>query len=193
MRRFDDESDRPIVVLEPSCAAALRKDLPELVPTEAARRVSSRVRSFAAEVVQISSEGLTPAWDNGAPEAVTVQAHCHEYAVFGSTVQSAALRAIGIDTIDQAEGCCGVAGNFGFEREHFDTSMAVSQLALAPALDRTHPEQPVLADGFSCQLQVTQLDGDRRPLHLAELLDRHASATFRQTKENNHESTGSSR
>lgn len=182
VRRFDDGTDRPIIVLEPSCAAALRKDLPELVPTPEARRVSARVRSFASEVLDITSRGEQPVWQDDAPPRVTVQAHCHEYAVFGSKLQAAALASIGITSIDQAEGCCGVAGNFGFEREHYDTSMAVSRLGLDPAIRRTPSETPILADGFSCQLQVTQIDDARRPLHLAELIDQYAPGKFQSSE-----------
>lgn len=177
---LDDGTDRRIVVLEPSCASAMRKDLPELVDSPAARRVSQRVRSFAAEIVDIAAEGREPDWgDEGAPREVTLQAHCHEYAVFGAAVQSKALRAIGVEQVRQAEGCCGVAGNFGFEAEHFDVSMAVARLGLEPALAKTASQTPVLADGFSCQLQVTQLDDRRTPLHLAELIDHHAPGAFR--------------
>ncbi|WP_206440377.1 hypothetical protein [Streptomyces scabichelini] len=74
-------------------------------------------------------------------------------------------------SIVEAAGCCGVAGTFGFEAEHYDVSMKVAQQALAPALERAAPGTPVLADGFSCSMQVRQLAPDRRSLHLAELID----------------------
>ena len=66
-------------------------------------------------------------------------------------------------------GCCGMAGNFGFEAEHYDTSVAVAELALLPALRAEPPDTVVLADGFSCRTQIEQLAG-RPALHLAELL-----------------------
>lgn len=80
--------------------------------------------------------------------------------------------------VDEAEGCCGLAGNFGFEAQHYDTSMAVADLALKPRLDgisAIEGDTPtvVVADGFSCATQIDHLAGDRgiRALHLAELLD----------------------
>jgi Fe-S oxidoreductase len=70
-----------------------------------------------------------------------------------------------------ASGCCGVAGNFGFEKQHYEVSMQVAENALAPALRGTDAGAPVLTDGFSCAMQVDQLDATRRGLHLAQILD----------------------
>jgi len=168
---LDDGSDRPIVVTEPSCAAALRKDLPELVDTPAAHRVARRVRSFAEHVSAQREGGWSPSAT--LPSSVTVQTHCHEYAVFGAATQMRALTAVGIDDVREATGCCGVAGNFGFERQHFDVSMAVAEQALAPAL-RANPDAVVLTDGFSCHMQARQLTENPSPsasLHLAQILD----------------------
>ncbi|UPW08451.1 FAD-binding oxidoreductase [Gordonia terrae] len=170
---LDDGTDRPIVVVEPSCAAALAKDLPELVPTEAARRVAARVRSFAAHLPALLDAGWRPP---PLPDEVTVQTHCHEYSVFGARVGVAALEALGI-TVHTADGCCGVAGNFGFERGHYEVSMAVAENSLAPAL-RKAPDRPVITDGFSCAMAVEHLatvddglsPGRVRGVHLAELL-----------------------
>ncbi|WP_051147230.1 FAD-binding and (Fe-S)-binding domain-containing protein [Glaciibacter superstes] len=169
---LDDGSDRPIVVIEPSCAAAFRKDLPELIQTDAARRVSRRIRSFAGMVTELVADGWQPEWPNGrAPERVTVQTHCHEYSVFGAKAQTSALRAVGVSQVREATGCCGVAGNFGFEPSHYDISMQVAEQALLPALRDTAANTPVLADGFSCQMQLMQVAPERTGLHLAELLD----------------------
>ncbi len=172
---LDDGTDRPIVVLEPSCAAALKKDLPELVDSDAARRVAARVQSFAGAVVDQARAGWSPS--ARVPAAVTVQTHCHEYAVFGEATQRAALAAVGISAVDEATGCCGVAGNFGFEPEHFELSMKVAEQALAPALRRAG-NRPVLTDGFSCHMQVRQLTGNHSAgasTHLAHVLDPHTN------------------
>jgi FAD/FMN-containing dehydrogenase/Fe-S oxidoreductase len=166
--KLDDGSDAPIVVIEPSCAAALKKDAPELLGTEAAERVSQRIRSFAEAVKEWVDAGWTPP---AVPADVTVQTHCHEYSTFGATVQRKALAALGVANVTEATGCCGVAGNFGFEANHYDISMKVAEQALAPALSRTGDDVPVLADGFSCAMQVKQLEPERKSLHLAELLD----------------------
>ncbi|MEU0498814.1 FAD-binding and (Fe-S)-binding domain-containing protein [Mycobacterium sp. NPDC006124] len=169
---LDDGTDRPIVVTEPSCAAALRKDMPELVDTPAARRVSQRIRSFAEHVSAQRDGGWTPSAT--LPPSVTVQTHCHEYAVFGAATQVSALRAVGIDAVRETTGCCGVAGNFGFERQHYEVSMAVAEQALAPAL-RADPNAVVLTDGFSCHMQARHLtdESPNASLHLAQMLDPH--------------------
>ncbi|WP_197374068.1 FAD-binding and (Fe-S)-binding domain-containing protein [Mycolicibacterium baixiangningiae] len=166
---LDDGTDRPIVVLEPSCAAAFRTDLPELIHTDAARRVAARIRTFAQMVAESAEKGWRP--DHQLPDEVTVQTHCHEYAVFGAAAQRKALQALGVSRVREATGCCGVAGNFGFEKDHYDVSMKVAEQGLAPALRETPADAAVLTDGFSCQMQVRQLDADRSSLHLAQLLD----------------------
>jgi FAD/FMN-containing dehydrogenase/Fe-S oxidoreductase len=168
-RLLDDGTDCPIIVLEPSCAAALRKDLPELVDSAGARRVAARVRSFAQAIQTQATSGWTPS--AALPAEVTVQSHCHEYSVFGATSQRDALRAVGVGAVREATGCCGVAGNFGFERDHYAVSMKVAEQALAPALRSTPESAVVLTDGFSCHMQVGQLDPGRRSIHLAQLLD----------------------
>ena len=168
---LDDGTDRPIVVVEPSCAAALRKDLPELVHTDQAKRVAARVRSFASHVDQLVRAGWSPAPARPLPDQVVLQTHCHEYSVFGAGTQKAALAAVGINDVVDASGCCGVAGNFGFEKEHYEVSMQVAEQALAPALRNTGSESVVLTDGLSCAMQVKQLDDGRPGRHLAQLLD----------------------
>ena len=181
--------DVPIVVVEPSCAATLRDDLPRLLSAEAvgsadaarARRVGARVRSAAAHLGELAADGRAPEWPAGAPEYVVVQPHCHEYATFGNRVQRSTLTALGVRSVVEATGCCGVAGDFGFTAGHEEVADAVAQQALVPAL-RTHPDAPVLTDGFSCATQIRRLAavdptvrgiaGDARSgRHLLELLD----------------------
>jgi Fe-S oxidoreductase len=133
--------------------------------------VAARVRSFAAHVNELAEAGALPAPARDLPEQVVLQTHCHEYSVFGAGTQRQALAAVGITEVTDASGCCGVAGNFGFEKEHYDVSMQVAEHSLAPALRNTDAETVVLTDGFSCAMQVQQLDKSRPGRHLAQLLD----------------------
>ncbi|GKQ41345.1 FAD-binding and (Fe-S)-binding domain-containing protein [Streptomyces sp. A012304] len=170
--RLDNGDDRPIVVAEPSCAAALKRDVPELLGTDAARRVAARVHTLTGALTDLAA----PGWASPElPDNVVLQTHCHEYATFKGHHPRDLLGRLGVAKVDEAEGCCGLAGNFGFEAEHYDTSMAVAGLALKPRLDDVDPRSPavVVADGFSCATQIDHLAGDRgiRALHLAELLD----------------------
>jgi Fe-S oxidoreductase len=173
---LDNGDERPIIVAEPSCAAALKRDVPELLGTDAARRVADRVHTFTGALTDLAA----PDWSrrSALPENVVLQTHCHEYATFKGSRPADLLRRLGVGRVDEAEGCCGLAGNFGFEEQHYDTSMAVADLALKPRLDGIDQDTPsvVVADGFSCATQIDHLAGDRgiRALHLAELLDRAA-------------------
>ncbi|WP_260605012.1 FAD-binding and (Fe-S)-binding domain-containing protein [Streptomyces sp. WAC 01420] len=174
--RLDNGDARPVVVAEPSCAAALKRDVPELLGTAAARRVADRVHTFTGALTGLAEPGWTPP---SLPERVVLQTHCHEYATFPGRRPADLLRRLGVRTVDEAEGCCGLAGNFGFEEQHYATSMAVAGLALAPRLDGLGGTSPdgtrtaVVADGFSCATQIDHLTAGRdvRALHLAELLD----------------------
>ncbi|MYT10396.1 MULTISPECIES: FAD-binding and (Fe-S)-binding domain-containing protein, partial [Streptomyces] len=170
--RLDNGDDRPIVVAEPSCAAALKRDVPELLGTDAARRVAARVHTLTGALTDLAAPGWRPP---ALPDDVVLQTHCHEYATFKGRHPRDLLTRLGVRKVDEAEGCCGLAGNFGFEEQHYDTSMAVADLALKPRLDGIDQDTPtvVVADGFSCATQIDHLAGAQgvRALHLAELLD----------------------
>jgi Fe-S oxidoreductase len=112
----------------------------------------------------------TPGWhapDHVRGIRVLAQPHCHHHAVMGWGSDAALLAAAGAE-VQRVGGCCGLAGNFGMERGHFEVSMSVARTALGPALDMDG-NGAVLADGFSCRTQLDQLT-DRPSYHLAELL-----------------------
>ena len=159
-----DEAPGEIVVLEPSCAAALRGDAPELLQTSEARGVAERIRTLA-EILHHCDLDFDPL-----DQKAIGQFHCHHRAVFGTEPDRRLLERLGIDLDSVDEGCCGLAGNFGFEQGHYDVSVTCAEQSFMPAL-RQHPESMVLADGFSCRLQIQQL-GERDSLHLAQLLRR---------------------
>ncbi len=158
--------DFPSSGLEPSCTAVLRSDLVELLPDDPrAERVKAATRTLA-EVLQ-STEGWTPPRLDGV-EAVA-QPHCHQHAVMGWQPDAALLDRRPGASVDAVGGCCGLAGNFGVERGHYDVSVAVAENALLPAVRAAGEDAVVLADGFSCRTQLDQL-ADRRGVHLAQLL-----------------------
>ena len=161
-------ADKPIIVLEPSCAAALASDLPELLGTDDARAVAARILTFDHALQTLAA----PQWNYPTlPSDGVLQTHCHEHATFPSHQQSTSLRTHGMTNLDEAVGCCGLAGNFGYEADHYDTSIAVAAVALKPALERASTGAVVLADGFGCRTQIEHIQSHRRPVHLAELLD----------------------
>jgi Fe-S oxidoreductase len=157
--------DEPVLVLEPSCAATLRRDLPELLPGDpAARALASRITTLAE---LLDRAGWAP--PAGGPAQAIVQPHCHQQAVLGTDADRRLMAAAGIETTAVLEGCCGLAGSFGAEAGHESVSRAVAELSLMPALRAAPADTAVLADGFSCRTQVAFLDG-RRARHLAEVL-----------------------
>ncbi|MFG2264809.1 FAD-linked oxidase C-terminal domain-containing protein [Streptomyces sp. NPDC048720] len=155
----------PVVVMEPSCAAALRADLPELLPDDPrAARLSSAVLTFA-ETLRRHAPGWTPP---AVGRPVAGQTHCHQHAVLGDGADRALRESAGL-TGELSGGCCGLAGNFGFEKGHFEVSRACAEDQLLPSV-RAAPEGTlILADGFSCRTQLEQLAGVRGR-HLAEVL-----------------------
>lgn len=169
IRKLDDGTDRVIVVLEPSCAATIRDEGPKLVGGEAAARVAARVRSFSVAVDEAIKRGWKPT--AMPPVTAVLQTHCHEHAVFGSGAQKRVLEAWGVRHLLESSSCCGVAGNFGFEAEHFDISMKVAEHSVIPALSKGDADALVLTDGFSCAMQVSQIDPKRSSKHLAVAMD----------------------
>jgi len=151
-----------VVGLEPSCTAALRTDLPELLPEDA--HAVRTVRTFAEVVAEADLPGL-----DGEPLDVdaVVQVHCHQSSVLSTTADTALLQRVGVRA-RMLDGCCGLAGNFGFENGHYRISQAIAEDRLYPAL-RDQPDALVLADGFSCRTQIAQGTG-RQARHLAEIL-----------------------
>ncbi|MFF6997514.1 FAD-linked oxidase C-terminal domain-containing protein [Streptomyces sp. NPDC008313] len=159
------ESGAPVVVLEPSCAAALRADLPELLHDDPrAARLAARVRTFAETLAEYAPDWTPPRLDR----PVTGQTHCHQHAVLGDAADRRLREAAGL-TGTLAGGCCGLAGNFGFEKGHYAVSVACAEDQLLPAVRATPPGTLLLADGYSCRTQLRQLT-PREGHHLAEAL-----------------------
>ncbi|MER5909672.1 FAD-binding and (Fe-S)-binding domain-containing protein [Streptomyces sp. NPDC001982] len=159
------EAGAPVVVLEPSCAAALRTDLPELLHDDPrAARLASAVVTFAEALQRYAPDWTPPAVNR----PVTGQTHCHQHAVLGDEADRRLRRAAGL-TGDLTGGCCGLAGNFGFENGHYEVSAACAEEQLLPAVREAPDGTVILADGFSCRTQLEQLAGVRGR-HLAEVL-----------------------
>ncbi|MGC5343118.1 FAD-linked oxidase C-terminal domain-containing protein [Streptomyces sp. DT171] len=155
----------PLVVLEPSCAAALRADLPELLPDDPrAAQLAASVRTLAEYLAEYAPDWTPPRLDR----EVVGQTHCHQHAVLGDAADRALRERMGLNG-ELSGGCCGLAGNFGFERGHWDVSVACAEDRLLPAVRAAGPGTELLADGYSCRTQLAQLGG-HRARHLAELL-----------------------
>jgi Fe-S oxidoreductase len=98
-----------------------------------------------------------------------VHGHCHHKAVMRMGAEETALKKLGLDCTFPDPGCCGMAGAFGFEKDHYDVSMKVGERLLLPAVRSASKDTLIIADGFSCREQIAQTT-DRHALHLAEVI-----------------------
>ena len=164
----------PVVGLEPSCTAALRGDAAELLPHDPRAEALSGAVKTLAELLAATAGWRAPDLSDVTGVA---QPHCHQHAVMGWDADKQLLASAGAK-VSPVGGCCGLAGNFGVERGHYDVSVAVAETALLPAVRKAveqaraqsdNQAPTVLADGFSCRTQLDQLAGVHGT-HLAELL-----------------------
>ncbi|WP_424212443.1 FAD-binding and (Fe-S)-binding domain-containing protein [Streptomyces sp. BI20] len=172
-----DDPAATVAVLEPSCAAALRSDLPALLPDDPrAARLAGAVRTFAETLEERAPHWSPPRLDR----PLVGQTHCHQHAVLGDGPDRR-LRARAGLVGEPGGGCCGLAGDFGLVSEHAEVSRAVAEETLLPALRAAPLGAVVQADGFSCRTQIAHhgpttpgLPGGPptppRARHLAELL-----------------------
>ena len=186
-RLIDD--DTYIVGSEPSCILTLMDEAPQLVRTDAARRIADRVRtveSLLARVLRDEPDAITFADASRDPsyaeKRVLYHGHCHQKALVGIDDALALLNApaaLSATTINS--GCCGMAGSFGHELEHYEVSRAIGEQRLFPVV-RERGEAEVVVSGFSCREQITHHCGVQ-PRHalecIADALDRTASSTRR--------------
>jgi len=157
----------PIVVLEPSCASVFRDELVGLMPRdENAKRLSSQTLLLSEFVQRYAPDVDLPRLDRRA----LVHGHCHHKSLMKMDDELAVLRRLGVQIETPETGCCGMAGAFGFETDHYDVAMKVGERVLLPAVREAAKDTLIVSDGFSCHEQIAQTT-DRQPLHLAEVLD----------------------
>ena len=156
----------PIVVLEPSCLAVFRDELVNLFPGDERAKKLSAQTFLLSEFLRHRAPGYRPPRIEA---DVMLHGHCHHKAVATLEDEEALLRDAGARLRTLDSGCCGMAGSFGFEADHYDVSMKVGELVLLPEVRRAARDTVIVADGFSCREQVAQATG-RRPLHLTEVL-----------------------
>jgi Fe-S oxidoreductase len=155
----------PIVVLEPSCAAVFRSDIPDLLPHDPD---AGRLRDLTVTLAELLGRD---GWEPPRLERpVLAQPHCHQHAILTYDADAALLRRAGADLTVLDAGCCGLAGNFGFERGHFAVSMACAEEGLLPAIRAASPDTLIVADGFSCRTQIEQAGVGCQAMPLAEAL-----------------------
>src|SRR5579864_3316231 len=157
----------PVVGLEPSCVAVFRDEMPNFFPyDEDAKRLQDQTFLLSEFLNQHAQDFEIPPLHQKA----MVHGHCHHKSVMGLDDERAVLKKLGLDFEIPEDGCCGMAGSFGFERgDHYEVSIACGERALLPAVRDAGAETLVVANGFSCQEQIAQTT-NRRALHLAEVI-----------------------
>jgi FAD/FMN-containing dehydrogenase/Fe-S oxidoreductase len=166
------KAGKRITACEPSCILTIKDDYPALL--RGARRLKAETVAGACLTFEDCVESLltkTPAADfRAGAKRILVQGHCHQRALVGMEPTLRLLRRIpGAEVIDLDAGCCGMAGSFGYEKEHYDVSRLVGEQRLFPALRQADPDTVLVAPGFSCRRQIEHFTG-RKAMHPAELL-----------------------
>jgi FAD/FMN-containing dehydrogenase/Fe-S oxidoreductase len=161
----------PVVVCEPSCASALTDDLPDLVDdAELGRRIAAGVLPIDAFLDRELACGRLTADFASAAGKVLIHGHCHQKALFGTAAMRRVLaRVPGLQVDEVDSGCCGMAGAFGYEREHYELSRKIGEDRLFPALRDLDDDTTVVACGFSCRHQIQHFTG-RSAVHWVEVL-----------------------
>jgi Fe-S oxidoreductase len=167
------EQGRALVFLEPSCLSAIREDAPDLLRGEAqrrARRVAAQSLLFEEVVEAECDAGRTDLLLERGPSRILLHGHCHQKSMGRLAAARALLgRVPGATVVDLDAGCCGMAGSFGYAREHFEVSRAIGERRLFPAVRALGPDAVLVASGVSCRHQIADFTG-ARALHAAELI-----------------------
>jgi FAD/FMN-containing dehydrogenase/Fe-S oxidoreductase len=162
-----------IVGLEPSCLLTLRDEFVSLVPGDDARALAGAALLFEEFVAREVAAGRWSLTLQALPERVAfLHGHCHQKAFGALPAVVQTLRLVpDLEVKTIATSCCGMAGTFGYEREHYDVSLAMAERSLLPAVRSAPADALVVTDGVSCRHQIA--DGaDRHAVHVAQVLDR---------------------
>lgn len=164
------ERGLPIVGLEPSCLLTLRDEYLDLLPGDPRARLVAERAVLIEEFVADHSDDFAPLFAKPRSSvALYVHGHCYQKALTGLGPLRAMLRLTGAEVREIEAGCCGMAGSFGYEAEHYALSMQIGEQRLFPAIRAAGPEAIIIASGVSCRAQIEAGTG-RRALHPVEVL-----------------------
>ncbi|UCF60723.1 MAG: FAD-binding protein [Anaerolineaceae bacterium] len=159
----------PIVGIEPSCMTMLRNEYLDLLPGDDSNAVAEVATTVESLIVQAGEEGNLNLRFRTTPRHVLFHGHCQQKAVFGTENTHKLLQLIPDCRIEEIEsGCCGMAGSFGYEKEHYELSVKLAEMSLAPAVREASEETIICASGTSCRDQIKHTTG-RRAMHPIEV------------------------
>ncbi len=158
----------PIIGVEPSCLLTLKDDYASLIDNNKLSMIQSKCVTFDEFIAQNISEEIFQKTER----VIKVHGHCHQKSLVGMKPTLDLLKAIpGFQVEEIPSGCCGMAGSFGYEKEHADISMQIGELHLFPAVRKSPKEAWIIANGISCRHQIKDGTG-REAIHLAIALER---------------------
>lgn len=162
-----------IIGLEPSCILTIQDDLASVVSPEQqiqAKEVAMHCTTLDQFLHMHIKEGRLPLPFGKLAETVSLHGHCHQKALVGMAPTLAVLRSVpGLTVKEISSGCCGMAGSFGYEKEHYELSMKIGSLHLFPAVNSEPADTIIIANGFSCRHQIEH-GTNKKAQHLAKAL-----------------------
>jgi Fe-S oxidoreductase len=164
------ESGLPVVGLEPSSLLTLRDEYLHLLPGDArAAVVAAGALTFEEYVDGLAQRHDLQSYFPGEVRPVLLHGHCHQKALVGTAPARRVLALPGYQVTEVDSGCCGMAGSFGYEAEHYDLSLQMAERRLLPAIREAGPDTIVVAAGVSCRQQIAHGSG-QTALHPAQVL-----------------------
>jgi Fe-S oxidoreductase len=175
LRKFIDEG-LTIVVCEPSCASALNDDLPDLIEDEGlARKLKEKVMMIDKFLEHEIALGKLDKKFQSIAGNILIHGHCHQKALYGTQAMKDLLSQGGEGVSEIPSGCCGMAGSFGYETEHYELSRKIGESILFPAVKSMKTGTTLVANGFSCRHQIHHFTGVK-PKHWVEVIRAKPSA-----------------
>ncbi len=160
-----------IVVCEPSCASALIDDLPDLLDDQTlGQRLKQNIQMLDVFLASALDQGHIQSLTAKTDTPLLLHGHCHQKALFGTAHLKRVFEGLtGLGVEEIASGCCGMAGSFGYEKEHYEVSKKIGEQILFPAVRQSNAETKIIADGFSCRHQIEHFT-DRKAKHWVEVM-----------------------
>jgi Fe-S oxidoreductase len=159
-----------IVVCEPSCASALNDDLPDLIgDVNLGKQLKEQVMMIDVFLQKEIDAGRLSSTLKSSAGDLLVHGHCHQKALYGTASMKSLLNGSGSTCSEIPSGCCGMAGSFGYETEHYNISEKIGNSVLFPAVKSMKPGTILVANGFSCRHQIEHFTGVK-PKHWVEVV-----------------------
>jgi FAD/FMN-containing dehydrogenase/Fe-S oxidoreductase len=159
-----------VVVCEPSCASALNDDLPDLIANqEIAVQLKNGVMMIDVFLAAEYENGRLDVDFEPVSEGVAIHGHCHQKALYGTNTMKSLLKNHKNEVYEIPSGCCGMAGSFGYEKEHYELSKKIGDEVLFPAIEKLDKGEELVACGFSCRHQIEHFT-QAKPKHFVEVI-----------------------